>query len=194
VDARFILAVTIQESAACVRAPTTAYGHRNPGLMQSHNGRGTCNEGEEVLNPCPAETILTMIRDGAAGTVHGDGLVQLLRQTPLQTDMKYYQAARMYNSGSIDPSGELERGIATHCYASDIANRLTGWVHASTKCYFDRKDLPLSTTPKEPPYGGNNGIPTGTPTPWIDGIPSWESPRIPSSASTSRPVPSKPKQ
>lgn len=46
----------------------------------------------------------------------------------------YLQAARIYNSGSIAPSGNLEDGIATHCYSSDIANRLTGWVNAATKC------------------------------------------------------------
>jgi len=46
----------------------------------------------------------------------------------------YYKAARIYNSGSIDPSGNLGAGIATHCYASDIANRLTGWASGPSTC------------------------------------------------------------
>jgi len=50
---------------------------------------------------------------------------------------KYYKAARIYNSGSVASSGNLNDGIATHCYASDIANRLTGWVKAETLCNLD---------------------------------------------------------
>ena len=38
VDARFILAVIMQESTGCVRVITTQYSVFNPGLMQSHNG------------------------------------------------------------------------------------------------------------------------------------------------------------
>ena len=40
---------------------------------------------------------------------------------------RYYRAARVYNSGSVDGSGDLGQGVATHCYASDVANRLRGW-------------------------------------------------------------------
>lgn len=50
---------------------------------------------------------------------------------------KYYRAARAYNSGSVDPSGDLGKGCCTHCYASDIANRLTGWVTGDSKCTLD---------------------------------------------------------
>lgn len=49
----------------------------------------------------------------------------------------FYIAARLYNSGSVDPSNKLEKGIATHCYSSDIANRLTGWVQAAHGCNLD---------------------------------------------------------
>jgi hypothetical protein len=49
----------------------------------------------------------------------------------------FYIAARLYNSGSVASSGDLGGGIATHCYSSDIANRLTGWVSADHKCYLD---------------------------------------------------------
>ena len=93
-----------------------------------------------------------MIKDGATGTAAGDGLKQtlseshatdvsmcVLRLDPLDllicelTNImsRYYKAARIYNSGSIAASGKLEDGIATHCYASDIANRLTGWVRST---------------------------------------------------------------
>jgi hypothetical protein len=37
----------------------------------------------------------------------------------------FYKAAIIYNTGAIAQSGNLEDGGATHCYASDIANRLT---------------------------------------------------------------------
>ena len=37
VDHRFILAVVLQESGGCVRAPTTNYGVRNPGIMQGRH-------------------------------------------------------------------------------------------------------------------------------------------------------------
>ena len=52
IDPRFILAIMMQESNGCVRAPTTNYGVRNPGLMQSHNGAGTCND-EPSRTPAP---------------------------------------------------------------------------------------------------------------------------------------------
>src|ERR1700742_3151319 len=124
-DARFILAVMMQESSGCLRAPTTNYGVRNPGVMQSHNGAGTCNDNGVVQNPCPSSVILQMVRDGASGTSSGDGLVQLFRKSSGSESSRYYQASRMYNSGSIDASGDLGAGIATHCYSSDVANRLT---------------------------------------------------------------------
>jgi hypothetical protein len=133
IDARFILAIVIQESNGCVRAPTTNYGVRNPGLMQSHDGAGTCNDGS-VLSPCPASTITQMIQDGTAGTTAGDGLKQCIAQSGASDVSMYYKAARIYNSGSIASTKNLGAGVATHCYASDVANRLTGWVSASKLC------------------------------------------------------------
>ncbi len=137
VDHRFILAVMIQESGGCVRVPTTNYGVRNPGLMQCHNGDGTCHSDYtgQVQNPCPAGIITQMIREGTAGTKSGDGLAQCINLSNSGSVTGFYEAARIYNSGSIDPSGDLCRGIATKCYASDIANRLTGWVFAPHTCY-----------------------------------------------------------
>ncbi|KAI9374438.1 hypothetical protein BJX61DRAFT_301949 [Aspergillus egyptiacus] len=135
VDPRFILAIVIQESNGCVRAPTTDNGVTNPGLMQSHNGVGSCNNNGQVLTPCPADQITQMIQDGTAGTAHGDGLQACLEQAGGAGDVSsYYRAARIYNSGSIAASGNLGQGIATHCYASDVANRLTGWATGPSSC------------------------------------------------------------
>ena len=151
-DDRFILAVLLQESNGCVRAPTTNNGVRNPGLMQDHNGEATCNEGGHVQIPCPSATIEQMIRDGAAGTAAGDGLVQTYAQAPGYGTAKYYGAARIYNSGSIAASGDLGEGIATHCYASDIANRLMGWAHGQKSCSLD--GAPAIAAPTPPAYEG----------------------------------------
>lgn len=57
------------------------------------------------------------------------------------TVSQVYRAARIYNSGRVDPSGDLGKGIATHCYASDVANRLTGRVHAKSTCMLDEENL-----------------------------------------------------
>lgn len=56
---------------------TAFKGVRNPGLMQSHNGSGSC----AGVNPCPWSSILQMIRDGTAGTSSGDGLKQTMAKT-----------------------------------------------------------------------------------------------------------------
>lgn len=124
VDHRAILAVIMQESAGCLRVPTTNNGVSNPGIMQSHNG--------VAFDPLkPVTTIRQMIIDGTQGTAYGDGLAQLLNQYG-----DYYSAFRAYNSGSIAPSGDLSNGNgATNCYVSDIANRLMGWTLGSTTCH-----------------------------------------------------------
>ena len=106
-----------------MRAPTSNYGVRNPGLMQDHDGDATCNSDKtgNVLNPCPAAMIEQMIREGTAGTNSGDGLANCLNQGGWNSDGDFYRGARIYNSGSIAASGNLQDGIATHCYSSDIA-------------------------------------------------------------------------
>ncbi|KAM0151395.1 hypothetical protein ACHAQE_008530 [Botrytis cinerea] len=134
IDSRFILAIVMQESNGCVRAPTTVYSISNPGLMQSHEGSGSCNSGSSVQNPCPKSEMVQMITDGTAGTSSGDGLAQCLTESDATDVSKYYKAARIYNSGSIDSSGNLGDGVATHCYATDIANRLTGWFSGTSSC------------------------------------------------------------
>lgn len=133
-DPRFILAIVMQESNGCVRVPTTSYSVTNPGLMQSHEGTGTCNDGTNVQNPCPASEILQMIKDGSEGTAAGAGLQQCLAQEGGSGPTAYYKAARCYNSGSVAPSGNLGQGVATHCYVSDITNRLLGWSSGASNC------------------------------------------------------------
>ncbi|KAL8899179.1 MAG: hypothetical protein Q9207_006334, partial [Kuettlingeria erythrocarpa] len=149
-DSRFILAVILQESGGCVRVPTSFYSSRNPGLMQSHNGPATCNEDATPVVPCPYVTIEEMIREGTAGTSYdtGMGLVIALRQAEGAIDdvARYYRAARIYNSGSVDASGDLMLGVATRCYASDIANRLRGWVLADDGCDGARKTAETKPT------------------------------------------------
>ncbi|KAI0505450.1 putative muramidase [Xylaria bambusicola] len=134
VDNRFILAIVMQESKGCVRVPTTNNGVVNPGLMQSHNGSGSC----VGVSPCPADQIYQMIQDGTAGTPAGDGLQQTLAQTSGNyggaNSAAYYAAARLYNSGSVDYSNLGNGFTSVACYADDVANRLTGWTLAASQC------------------------------------------------------------
>lgn len=144
VDHRLILAVIVQESAGCVRAPTTISPDGtvvNPGLMQSFNGVGSCNRDGVIQNPCPASQIYQMVGDGVYGTGNPAvaGLVQDINgqnAAGYGDAMAIYRSARVYNSGSVPSSGDLGAPGATRCYCSDIANRLTGWVTASRTCSF----------------------------------------------------------
>ena len=134
VDNRFILTIIMQESKGCVRVPTTDNGVVNPGLMQSHNGSGSC----AGVNPCPNETILQMVRDGTTGTADGDGIQQTLATTSAEigsSDARaHYAAARLYNSGSVDYTNLNNPFTSTACYATDVANRFTGWTLANSGC------------------------------------------------------------
>ncbi|KAF2877377.1 hypothetical protein BDV95DRAFT_144631 [Massariosphaeria phaeospora] len=123
----FILAIVMQETKGCVRSPTTSLSHSNPGLMQSFQGTGSCNMDKNALIPCPKETINLMIQEGV-GIKTAFGLKQTLESAGTTGASKYYIAARKYNSGSLDASGNLGLGGATACYASDVANRLLGWI------------------------------------------------------------------
>lgn len=140
-DPRFILAIIMQESSGCVRVITTSYSHANPGLMQSFNGTGTCNPNNAeadlpgvtstgVQTPCPASEIRQQILDGTNGTVWGPGLVQDMQQQGHTDVSGYYRTARLYNGGSLEADGNLIGPCCTASYASDVANRLTGWVKA----------------------------------------------------------------
>lgn len=84
--------------------------------------------------------ITQMVKDGTTGTLDvtngGDGLMQTLEQAGCDDVSKYYKSARIYNSGSVT-GNDLSLGVATHCYAADIANRLTGWTTSSSTCELD---------------------------------------------------------
>ncbi|KAK4506232.1 hypothetical protein PRZ48_004197 [Zasmidium cellare] len=142
IDARFILAITLQESNGCLRAPktTSVDGIVNPGLLQTFQGSAMCNSGSatapaDVKTPCPASTIHDMISQGTMGTTPGGMSLKYALDKSGATDVsKYYKAARIYNSGSIASSGLLQDGVATHCYSSDIVNRLLGWSLGPSKC------------------------------------------------------------
>ncbi|KAG9754424.1 carbohydrate-binding module family 50 protein, partial [Aureobasidium melanogenum] len=135
VDPRFILAIVMQESNGCVRVVTTSWSVANPGLMQDHAGSGTCNSGGVIQDPCPASEIEQMIVDGTEGTASGDGLVQCLKETDVTDVSMYYRAARIYNGGLGGyHADDLGTGCCTLCYASDVANRLTGWSSGLSGC------------------------------------------------------------
>ena len=128
----------------------TPYSVATTNTSHSHNGTGTCNTNQaplgipgttalasNVQTPCPDSEIRQQVQDGAGGTSSGDGLEQILAAQISAgfTDVaRYYRAARVYNGGSVDPSGDLGKGCCTLCYASDVANRLTGWVSAPHGC------------------------------------------------------------
>ncbi|KAI4662440.1 uncharacterized protein J4E79_004730 [Alternaria viburni] len=119
VPKELILAIMMQESKGCVRAPTTASDAPNPGLMQGA-GTASCH----TISPCPANVIHDMIHEGTTG----EGLRLSLKKaldafSATPDDSKYYKAARLYNSGDQVTDPNLGQG-ATACYASDIANRL----------------------------------------------------------------------
>lgn len=137
VDHRFILAILLQESKGCVRVRTTNNGVPNPGLMQAHDGAFSCNKNGNLQSPCPSSQIFGMVFEGVGGTSTGDGLAGILNQLASSSNdaQAYYRAARQYNTGSIGQDGNLdEGGSSTNCYASDIANRLTGWVWTESTC------------------------------------------------------------
>lgn len=130
-----------------MRVPTTTVaGVNHPGLMQDHDGKASCNEAW-VMDPCPEILVQQMTFEGVAGTVGGGGLAQCLMKAGLKRESEwdvdggevsaYYRAARIYNSGSLDVSGDLGVTDATRCYASDVANRLTGWALAPRLCWLD---------------------------------------------------------
>lgn len=137
VDHRFILAIIMQESKGCVSVKTTSNTVQNPGLMQDHSGQFSCNVNGVPQYPCPDYEIFGMVYEGTSGTSSGSGLAGLLNQVGGNDAKTFYTAARMYNSGSYTP-GNLDDGRGSvNCYASDVANRLTGWVWANTACRLD---------------------------------------------------------
>ncbi|KAH8901163.1 hypothetical protein GQ53DRAFT_850597 [Thozetella sp. PMI_491] len=141
-DPRFILAAVFQESTGCVRVITsysTNEDIRNPGLLQDDNGDHTCNDpkaGVPMLNPCPDEQIIGMITDGVGLTTDA-GLKQTVAESKATDVSKYYKGAVLYNSGVLPKSGNLGQARSNACYASDIANRVMGWVEDQSPCNRD---------------------------------------------------------
>ena len=179
VDPRFILAIMLQESEGCIRSRTTSAAGSttifNPGLMQDHSGQHSCNPHGTEINPCPWDQIYGMIQDGVAGTTAGDGLAACLNEVvklsrgnstvppPKSEAQAYYMAARLYNSGVLDPAGILDNASgSTGCYCSDIANRLTGWTAADPKfaksCCLDTTCKSKPTTPSKLTATGSRGL------------------------------------
>jgi hypothetical protein len=102
--------------------------------MQDHNGSANC----AGVNPCPADTITQMIREGTGGTPDGNGLAGTINQAQADTGASdaraFYAGARVYNSGSANYQDLNDGRGSTKCYATDVANRLTGWTLAATGC------------------------------------------------------------
>ncbi|PNP55749.1 hypothetical protein THARTR1_03969 [Trichoderma harzianum] len=142
IDHRFILAEILTESSGCVRVPTTggpATGIWNPGLLQDFDGYYTCNcntyngvyneYGETcgVVDPCPADTITNMIREGAVGTDNGVGLSFLINAAEAQgahDAQVFYVASEWYNQGEYSPN--VGGSLNANCYAQKVAQWLTG--------------------------------------------------------------------
>lgn len=77
-----------------------------------------------------------MITDGV-GLTTSSGLMQTVKRSGATGDSKYYKGAVLYNSGVQPPNWNLGKGRSNACYASDIANRLMGWVADSSPCNRD---------------------------------------------------------
>jgi hypothetical protein len=68
-------------------------------------------------------------------------------------------AARLYNSGEVALSGNLDdAGPATGCYCSDVANRLMDWTAADSKsistCCLDKTCRVNSTSTSKRAFAG----------------------------------------
>ncbi len=184
IPAEFILAIMVQESKGCVRAPTTSWGFPNPGLMQSA-GTSTCNPGTPMY-PCPAATIRAMIHEGTAGQGRRTTLANSLAYFTgigVKDDSKWYKTARMYNAGSGMNPNNLGIG-PTPCYASDIANRLIQPFGDSTCVNSIIGTLTRAS-------GSINVGNQNTPTPGNQNTPTSSSQNTPSTSVKSTPTPSK---
>ncbi|KAI9733614.1 MAG: hypothetical protein M1834_003216 [Cirrosporium novae-zelandiae] len=126
VDYRFILAIILQESIGCVNVINTDNGVRNTGIMQAHDG--AVFAGNSATPYAQQASIIQMVMDGTQGTLSGDGLVQCINRYG-----NIYEAARCYNSGSVDSSDVNYPFTSTASYVNDIANRMTGWLYSGSR-------------------------------------------------------------
>ena len=130
VDKRFILAIIMQESGGCVRAPTNPGGAvPNPGLMQDIMELHLATPAAWSRVPCSSGKIAEMVSEGTAGKSAGDGLSNRINEAATlggSGATAYYWASRIYNTGSYAVGADLGAPL----YASDVANRLMGWAEA----------------------------------------------------------------
>jgi hypothetical protein len=63
-----------------------------------------------------------------------DGLNQTAQRSGDTDVSKYYKGAVLYNSDALPESGNLGQGRSNPCYASDITNRVLGWVADNSPC------------------------------------------------------------
>ncbi|RFU27540.1 hypothetical protein B7463_g8799, partial [Scytalidium lignicola] len=136
VDARFILAIIMQESTGNVYVPCT--GYENCGLMQGTSDISYLPTLKDLISASPGSisfdsnnvqgSITQMVIDGTQGTSGGPGLVQWLIDwdydygVSANTNGNPYNVARGYNSGSIDFNNLNDGFDSTASYVSDIAN------------------------------------------------------------------------
>ena len=127
----FALAIMMQESLGCVFVDTTFGSVSNPGLMQDHDGFASC----AGKSHCPPHTIESMLHQGLCGTSSGAGIQQCYAQAHANgRAQRWYQAARIYNSGSLVSTDLTSAYVGNPCYTSDVANRLIGWTSGPSQC------------------------------------------------------------
>ncbi|CAG5149603.1 uncharacterized protein ALTATR162_LOCUS2405 [Alternaria atra] len=99
VPTELILAVMMQESKGCVRAPTSQSDAHNPGLMQGA-GTASCHSlAQGPVSPCPTSKIRDMIHEGTAGQGLRTSLKESLDAFSTTTDdSKYYKAAPLQHA------------------------------------------------------------------------------------------------
>src|SRR2546423_5711764 len=99
--------------------------------MQSAGGVSYLGNSASI--PQSQASITQMVMDGTQGTASGWGLVQCINQYG-----NIYEAARCYNSGTVDSSNlnSADSGT-TSSYVNDIANRMTGWTYNYDKTFSD---------------------------------------------------------
>lgn len=129
IDARFLLALLLQETSGRASTPCTGPTPRC-GLLHSPKG--------SLFNPShPYKSILRMLRDGVHGSARrGPGLHDLLIGKPKFAGVEvgdYWSVARAYESGEVR-EGDLEwvrrvsgKGKGERGFVNDVANRVMGW-------------------------------------------------------------------
>ena len=90
--------------------------------------------------------------------------MQVVQRSGASDVSKYYKGATLYNSGVAPPNWNLGLGRSNACYASDMANRLMGWVEGDSSCVESTVGSLTSSAGSTGDSSGNTGE-TTTPTP-----------------------------